>query len=62
PECSERPSPCSEPPRCPPINRTKHPAGAMMLGGLKVGMEEYLKVMKTVVKPWLDSTYPKGNY
>ncbi|QQP40533.1 Uncharacterized protein FKW44_014609 [Caligus rogercresseyi] len=28
--------------------------------GLKVGMEEYLEVMKTVVKPWLDSTYPKG--
>ncbi|QQP40024.1 Uncharacterized protein FKW44_013923 [Caligus rogercresseyi] len=64
------------PPRCPPINRTKHPAGAMMLGvvtsdgkamppywfpkGLKVGMEEYLEVMKTVVKPWLDRTYSKG--
>ncbi|QQP40634.1 Uncharacterized protein FKW44_014746 [Caligus rogercresseyi] len=62
----------------PPINATKHPQGAMMLGvvasdgksvppiwfpaGLKVGTNEYLDVLKTVVKPWLDSTYPEGNY
>ncbi|QQP40723.1 Putative transposable element [Caligus rogercresseyi] len=60
----------------PPINATKHPQGAMMLGvvasdgksmppfwfpaGLKVGTNEYLDVLKTVVKPWLDSTYPEG--
>ncbi|QQP40167.1 Uncharacterized protein FKW44_014133 [Caligus rogercresseyi] len=30
--------------------------------GLKVGTNEYLDVLKTVVKPWLDSTYPEGNY
>ncbi|XP_059097596.1 uncharacterized protein LOC131891917 [Tigriopus californicus] len=62
----------------PHINRTKHPAGAMMLGvvasdgkamppywfpkGLKINTEEYLKVMRKVVKPWLDATYPLGNY
>ena len=62
----------------PPINQTKHPQSAMMLGvvasngkkmppfwfprGLKVGAKEYLEVMATVVKPWLDATYPDGNY
>ena len=62
----------------PPINRTKHPAAAMMLGvvssdgqrmppfwfpcGLKVGTKEYLEVMEGTVKPWLDEHYPEGNY
>ncbi len=62
----------------PPINQTKHPASAMMLGvvasdgnrmppfwfprGLRVGAKEYLEVLKTVVKPWLDQQYPEGNY
>ncbi|QQP42560.1 Putative transposable element, partial [Caligus rogercresseyi] len=55
-----------------------HPASSMMLGvvasdgkrmppfwfpqGLRVGAKEYLAVIKNVVKPWLDATYPKGNY
>ncbi|QQP38377.1 Uncharacterized protein FKW44_018941 [Caligus rogercresseyi] len=30
--------------------------------GLQVGTNEYLDVLKTVAKPWLDSTYPEGNY
>ena len=62
----------------PPVNQTKHPASAMMLGvvasdgkrmppfwfpkGLRVGAKEYLEVMETVVKPWLDDAYPEGNY
>lgn len=62
----------------PPVSQTKHPASAMMLGiiasdgqkmppfwfpkGLRVGTKEYLKVMQTVVKPWLDKTYPDSNY
>ena len=62
----------------PPINQTKHPASAMMLGivasdgsrmppywfekGLRVGAMAYLEVMKEVVKPWLDATFPDGNY
>jgi len=62
----------------PPINQTKHPASAMMLGvvtsdgkamppywfpqGLRAGAKEYLDVMEKVVKPWLDATYPSGNY
>ena len=62
----------------PPINATKHPASAMMLGvvasdgkrmppfwfpkGLRVGAVEYLNVLQTVVKPWLDENYPEGNY
>ncbi|QQP55180.1 Transposable element tcb2 transposase, partial [Caligus rogercresseyi] len=62
----------------PSINTTKHPASAMMLGvvssdgnrmppfwfpkGLKIGAKEYLEVMQNVVKPWLDATYPEGNY
>ncbi|QQP37282.1 Putative transposable element [Caligus rogercresseyi] len=56
----------------------EHPASSMMLGvvasdgkrmppfwfpqGLRVGAKEYLAVIKNVVKPWLDATYPKGNY
>ncbi len=32
------------------------------LKGLKIGAKEYLDIMKTVVKPWLDATYPDGNY
>jgi len=62
----------------PPINQTKHPASAMMLGvvasdgrrmppfwfpkGLRVGSKEYLDVLKSAVKPWLDANYPDGNY
>ena len=62
----------------PPINVTKHPASVMMLGvvtsdgkkmppywfpkGLRVGTEEYLDVMKNVVKPWLDANYPDKPY
>ena len=62
----------------PPINVTKHPASAMMLGvvssdgkrmppywfpkGLKIGTVEYLDVLINVVKPWLDAQYPDGNY
>ncbi|QQP49551.1 Uncharacterized protein FKW44_010260, partial [Caligus rogercresseyi] len=30
--------------------------------GLKIGAKEYLEVMQHVVKPWLDATYPEGNY
>ncbi|QQP40983.1 Putative transposable element [Caligus rogercresseyi] len=30
--------------------------------GLKIGAKEYLEVMQNVVKPWLDATYPEGNY
>ncbi len=32
------------------------------LKGLKIGAKEYLEVMRDIVKPWLDSTYPEGNY
>ena len=30
--------------------------------GLRVGAKEYLEVLQTVVKPWLDEQYPEGNY
>ncbi|QQP48937.1 Transposable element tcb2 transposase [Caligus rogercresseyi] len=48
----------------------QHPASAMMLGdasilvsqGAEDGAKEYLEVMQNVVKPWLDATYPEGNY
>ena len=30
--------------------------------GLRVGTKEYLEVMEEVVKPWVDATYPAGNY
>ena len=62
----------------PPILSTKHPASAMMLGvvasdgnrmpphwfdkGLKINTEAYLNVMESVVKPWIDATYPDGGY
>ncbi len=62
----------------PPINRTKHPAGAMMLGviisggkamppygfpqAFKMGQKEYLEVLGRVVKHWVDANYPKGGY
>ncbi len=62
----------------PPVNQTKYPASAMMLGvvasdgkrmppfwfpkGLRVGAKEYQDVLKDVVKPWLDANYPDGNY
>ena len=58
--------------------RTKHPAGVMVLGvvgsdgkkmppyffkeGLKINTKVYKWVMVHVVKPWLDETYPDGNY
>ena len=61
-----------------PVMRHKHPASVMMLGvvgsdgqkmppyffksGLKINTEVYLNVMRRVVKPWLDATYPDGNY
>ncbi|QQP37280.1 Uncharacterized protein FKW44_017497 [Caligus rogercresseyi] len=28
--------------------------------GLRVGAKEYLAVIKNVVKPWLDATYPRA--
>ncbi|QQP41676.1 Uncharacterized protein FKW44_005044 [Caligus rogercresseyi] len=34
----------------------------VMANGLKIGTEQYLEVMKDVVKPCMDSTYPDGNY
>lgn len=30
--------------------------------GLKIMAEVYLEVLQDVVKPWLDSNYPNGNY
>jgi len=55
----------------PPINSTKHPQSAMMLGvvasdgkrmppnwfpkGLRLDTKEYLKVMENVVKPWINA-------
>ena len=62
----------------PAIQKQKYPKSAMMLGvvasdgarmppfwfekGLKVNSAVYLDVLKNVVKPWLDATYPEGNY
>ncbi len=62
----------------PPINVTTRPASIMTLGlvasdgnrmhplwflkDLKVGAKEYLDVMETKVKPWLEATYPRGGY
>ncbi len=62
----------------PPINCSKHPASAMMLGvvasegkkmppywfpkGLRISTEEYLDIMKNVVKSCLDANYPNGGY
>lgn len=62
----------------PPHLETKHPAGAMALGvvasdgkamplhwfpnGLKINQNVYLEVLRDVIKPWLDSNYPQGNY
>ena len=61
-----------------PVMRHKHPASVMMLGvvgsdgkkmppyffksGLKINTEVYLNVMRRVVKPWIEATYPDGNY
>ena len=61
-----------------PVMTTKHPQGIMMLGvvasdgkkmppyffpqGLKIGTEAYLKVLRTVVKPWIEANYPDGGY
>ncbi|QQP53735.1 Putative transposable element [Caligus rogercresseyi] len=58
----------------PPVMTTKHPAGVMVLGvvgsdgqkmpphffpcGLKINTEEYLKVLRRVVLPWIKATYP----
>jgi len=62
----------------PPINTTKFPASAMMLDVVAsdgkrtppiwfpastwVGKKEYLEVMESKVKLWLDATYPASNY
>ncbi len=62
----------------PPITKTKHPASAMVLGvmasdgkrmppfwfpkDLRAGAKKYLKVMRDIVKLWLDTNYPEGNY
>ena len=62
----------------PPICRTKHPAYVMVLGvvgsdgqkcplyffkeGMRMKAEDYIKVLKTHVLPWLKKAYPRGNY
>lgn len=62
----------------PPVLTQKHPASAMMMGviasdgqrmppfwfaeGLKINKEVYVNAMETVVKPWLEATYPNGGY
>jgi hypothetical protein len=62
----------------PPVNRTKHPAGVMMLGivasngwkcqpifipsGLKVNTEVYISLLRDNLLPWLRKNYPDGNY
>lgn len=30
--------------------------------GLKIGSREYIDLLKTHVKPWIDANYPNGNY
>ncbi|QQP53204.1 Transposable element tcb1 transposase, partial [Caligus rogercresseyi] len=30
--------------------------------GLRVGAKEHLEVMRDIVKPWMDGTYPECNY
>ncbi|QQP37242.1 Uncharacterized protein FKW44_017446 [Caligus rogercresseyi] len=30
--------------------------------GLRVGAKEHLEVMRDIVKPWMDATYPECNY
>ncbi|QQP39380.1 Uncharacterized protein FKW44_020251 [Caligus rogercresseyi] len=30
--------------------------------GLQVGAKEYLEVIRDIAKPWMDATYPDGNY
>ncbi|QQP56346.1 Uncharacterized protein FKW44_000965 [Caligus rogercresseyi] len=51
----------------PPVMTTKHPAGVMTARrclhiffpcGLKINTEEYLKVLRRVVLPWIKATYP----
>ena len=60
------------------IFRTKHPAQVMVLGVVasdgktmppfffppnqKIGTEEYYKVLRYTVLPWLKASYPEGNY
>ena len=60
------------------IYRTKHPAQIMVLGvvasdgrkmppyffppGEKVGADEYYRVLRYTVLPWLKANYPSGNY
>ena len=64
--------------KVPPIMRTKHPQGVMVLGvvasdgkkcppyffpqGLKITAKIYQDVLKKHVLPWLKKTYPRGNY
>ncbi|QQP37055.1 Uncharacterized protein FKW44_022357 [Caligus rogercresseyi] len=30
--------------------------------GIRVGVKEYLEVMRDIIKPWMDATYPDGNH
>jgi inhibitor of nuclear factor kappa-B kinase subunit alpha len=61
-----------------PVNKTKHPAGVMMLGivssdgkkcppifipsGLKVNTDVYIGLLEQHLVPWLRKNYPEGNY
>jgi hypothetical protein len=61
-----------------PVNKTKHPAGVMVLGivasdgktcppifipaGLKVNTEVYIGLLERHLVPWLRRNYPDGNY
>jgi hypothetical protein len=69
---------CSDPTEVPIVMATKFPANVMVLGvvsnggdvmpphifpkGLRVNTEEYLDVMKTVVKPWMDQIAGNRHY
>ena len=61
-----------------PVMRTKHPQSVMMFGliasdgktmppyffeeGLRVGQNEYYKLLRYHIVPWLKANYPNGNY
>jgi len=61
-----------------PVNKTKHPAGVMVLGiissdgktcppifipaGLKVNTDVYIGLLERHLVPWLRRNYPDGNY
>ncbi len=69
---------CSDPTEVPIVMATKFPANVMVLGvmsnggdvmpphifpmGLRVNTDEYLDVMKTVVKPWMDQIAGNRHY